>query len=458
MYGSSAGNVAAPSNIYGSRADETWWLTINLPSALPLDANPVYVGVIDEGICFNHPDLDANVGNLKESGPGDNDGNGKDDPYGWDFISEDNTVFDPVTGQPDIDAHGTHVAGTIGAEIGNDIGVVGVFPGVRIISGKFLAPNGGTTFDAIEAVDYFTDLKARGVNIVALNNSWGGGGYSAELHAAIIRAANAGILFIAAAGNGNWAGIGQNNDNTPSYPASYDTTKPVTISGRTYVASYDSVIAVAAITSSGSKAGFSNYGAKSVDIGAPGVGIVSTYPYNLQGSDPKSTASRDPVRGAYIPYNGTSMATPHVTGAAALYAARWPDASAAAIKGAILKTAIPTTSLSGKTVTGGRLNLELINQEPEEVPNAPGDLQLQPGSKGQIKLTWIDSGPETQYTIQRATNSGFTSGLTTITVGANVTSYVDKSLKSRTTYHYRVRAANFAGTSPYSNIQSLAAP
>jgi subtilisin family serine protease len=163
----------------------------------------------------------------------------------------------------------------------------------------------------------------------ATNNSWGGGGFSQALANAIDRANSANILFIAAAGNGGNDGVGDNNNTTANYPSNY--TNP-------------NIIAVAAITSTGALASYSNYGSSTVDIGAPGSGIISTVP------------SRN-LTSAYASYSGTSMATPHVTGGAALYAASNPTASAAAIKLAILNSAVPTASLSGKCVTGGRLNL-----------------------------------------------------------------------------------------------------
>jgi subtilisin family serine protease len=146
----------------------------------------------------------------------------------------------------------------------------------------------------------------------------------------------AGILFIAAAGNGGRDGVGDNNDSTSNYPSNYQCTS----NGK----SWDCVIAVAAITSTGAKSSFSNYGAQTVDIGAPGSAIYSTLPGKLEDSN-------------YGSYSGTSMATPHVTGAPALYAGSHAGASAAQIKNAILSSAIPTTSLSGRTVTGGRLNV-----------------------------------------------------------------------------------------------------
>ncbi|MDP9765632.1 S8 family peptidase [Deinococcus enclensis] len=315
------GDASSPANAYGSQAAEAW-------ARGNVGSDGVYVGIIDEGYQFDHPDLKNNAWtNPYDPVNGvDDDGNGYvDDTRGWDFANGDNSVYDGGT-RGSQDSHGTHVAGTIGGTA-NDGGVVGVNHNVTFISGKFLGRRGGTTANAIKAVDYFTDLKTRhGMNIVATNNSWGGGGYSQALYDAVVRAAKANILFIAAAGNS-----GTNNDTTASYPSNYDTTAS---------AGYDSVIAVAAIDKAGALASFSQYGAKSVDLGAPGVAIMSSVPYN-----------------GYSSYNGTSMATPHVTGGAALYAASHPGATAKQIRDAILGSVVATNSLNGKTVTGGRLNV-----------------------------------------------------------------------------------------------------
>lgn len=310
------GDATTPANQYGSQAGEAW-------AAGNTGSNTVIVGVIDEGIMKTHEDLSANIWvNQFDPVDGvDNDGNGYiDDTNGWDFDGNNNTIYDGSQ-----DDHGTHVAGTIGAVGGNGKGVAGVNWNVKMISAKFLGRNGGTLANAVKAVDYITDLKTRhAMNIVATNNSWGGGGFSQALQDAIERANAAGILFIAAAGNET-----NNNDVTLSYPSSYPNAN---------------IIAVASITSTGGLSSFSNYGATTVDLGAPGSSIYSTLPSKTG----KST---------YGSYSGTSMATPHVTGGAALYAASHSGASAATIKNAILSSTIPTSSLSGKCVTGGRLNV-----------------------------------------------------------------------------------------------------
>ncbi|MCE2791085.1 MAG: S8 family serine peptidase [Planctomycetota bacterium] len=328
MYSSDSPLPSGPNgttNQFGSQAERAW-------SEGFTGSSNVIVGVIDEGIQVSHPDLDANVwvNPYETAGDGiDNDGNGYvDDIYGWDFVNNDASVYD--VGQ---DAHGTHVAGTIGGEGGNNAGVVGVNWNIKMISAKFLGADGGTLADAVRAVDYLTDLKTRhGINLVASNNSWGGGGYSQALHDAIIRSANANILFVAAAGNST-----SNNDTGGFYPSNYNTTVGTSTQA---AASYDAVLAVASIASNGSISSFSSYGQNTVDLGAPGSDIWSSVPSN-----------------SYSSFSGTSMATPHVTGAAALFASvAGPGVTAAWIRSALLDSTTPTPSLVGKTVTGGRLN------------------------------------------------------------------------------------------------------
>ena len=301
-------------------------------------AAAVYVGVIDQGIDIRHEDLGVQPAgpiwrNPYDAADGrDNDGNGYiDDVHGWDFAGNDNTVYDGSAAAPQVDAHGTHVAGTIGATWGNAVGVAGVSPDVVIIPAKFLGPLGGTTADAIRAVDYFTDLKIRhNLNIVAINNSWTGGGYSQALLDAIGRAAAQHILFIAAAGNGGPDHVADDNDSVPSYPSSYDTTQ---------AAGYDSVISVTATDASDLLPTWANFGARSVDLAAPGATILSTSPQN-----------------GYSYMSGTSMAAPHVTGAVALaHAAR--GLTGTALRTALLQTVDARASLTGRAATRGRLNL-----------------------------------------------------------------------------------------------------
>lgn len=317
MYGAST----SPANVYGSGAAAPW----AAHGANGANCSSVVVGVIDEGMMITHPDLAANV----YKNPGEIQGNGRDDDsngliddvYGWDFANNDNTVFDGAG-----DDHGTHVAGTIGGVGGNGIGVAGVCWNVKLMSAKFLGNRGGTTSNAIKAIDYFTNLKIKGVPVVATNNSWGGGGFSQALQNAIERANAQGILFIAAAGNDS-----RDNDITPSYPSGYPN---------------DNIISVAALDSSGNLAWYSQWGATTVDIGAPGSRVLSTVP----------TTQKGKVVPAYAYYDGTSMATPHVTGAAALYKAYNPGATMAQIKAALLN-GTPTPSLSGKVATGDRLDI-----------------------------------------------------------------------------------------------------
>ncbi|MBI3819611.1 MAG: S8 family serine peptidase [Planctomycetes bacterium] len=318
MYGS----ATSPSNQYGSGAGSAW-------AAGHTGSSSVYVGIIDEGIFFSHQDLAGQVfTNANDPVDGiDNDGDGYvDDIHGWDFNSNNNTIYDGAG-----DDHGTHVSGTIAARANNGTGVVGINWNIKLISAKFLGNSGGTLTNAVKACDYITNFKKnQGYNIVATNNSWGGGGYSQSLFDAIERANTQNILFVAAAGNGGSDGIGDNNDVIANYPSNYTNAN---------------VIAVAALTSTGAKASFSNYGATTVDLAAPGQTILSTIP------GPNGQTS------TYAYYSGTSMATPHVTGACALYLSTHPGSTAAQIKAAILGSTIATSSMSGKCVTGGRLNV-----------------------------------------------------------------------------------------------------
>jgi subtilisin family serine protease len=418
---------------FGSGAQSVWANGV-------IGSSTVVVGIIDEGIDISHPDLSANIWvNPYDPVDGiDNDGNGYvDDVNGWDFAGNTRAVYS--TGA---DTHGTHVAGTIGAVGGNAIGVVGVNWNVQMISGKFLTPTGGTTADAIEAVDYFAGLKQRhpDLDLVALNNSWGGGGYSGLLHAAIIRAANQGILFIAAAGNGDALGRAINNDATASYPANYDTTvAPTGITPAVPASTYNSVVAVTSINSAGAKSTWANFGANRVHIAAPGEGINSTYP-----------------AASYATISGTSMATPHVTGAVALLASQDPTLEPTELRKRLLASATPTTSVATTTRTGGRLNLPgmLSPVDATSLPTTPIGVRAAIVSS-RISLSWVPAIAAASYTIQRSTSA--TGTFTAIGQVANE-SFTDPTAVAGTQYFYRVSAVNSNGASTGSAVVNATIP
>lgn len=289
-------------------APEIWDLTTGDPQLV--------IGGIDTGIDYTHPDLASNIWhNTAEITNGlDDDANGYiDDVTGWNFSDDNNS---PMDGQ----GHGTHTAGTMGAVGNNGIGIAGVNWNCRMIPLKFLDNSGnGAISDALDALNYVAGLRRRGVNIRITNNSWGGGGYSFMFQEALSEQAALGILFMAAAGNES-----RNNDLIPFYPASYNVAN---------------ILSVAATDAADSLASFSHYGSNTVHLAAPGVGIYSTTP-----------------AGNYGLMNGTSMATPHVAGVAALLWSLWPSANAGDIRDAILRGVDVLPSLSGKTMTGGRLN------------------------------------------------------------------------------------------------------
>jgi subtilisin family serine protease len=300
------------SSLYGMRiigAPDAWETQTGSQS--------VIVGVIDTGIDGEHEDLQANMWtNQGESGGGkennnvDDDGNGfVDDFRGWDFINNDNNPFDD-------NDHGTHVSGTVGAAGNNSTGVVGVNWNVKLMPLKFLGGDGsGSSGDAIDAIIYGTNMGAK-----VLNNSWGGGGRSQALEDAIKFANDRGVLFVAAAGNES-----SDNDRTPSFPANYEV---------------ENVISVAASTSSDNIASFSNTGEKTVHLAAPGSGILSTEPRNR-----------------YQSLNGTSMATPHVSGAAALVWAQFPSITMSRVKIRLLGSVDRNNSFLNEVITDGRLNV-----------------------------------------------------------------------------------------------------
>jgi subtilisin family serine protease len=319
----------------------------------------VVVGIIDTGVDYTHPDIAPNYwtnsaetgldasGKDKSTNGVDDDGNGYiDDFRGWDFVNNDN---DPM----DDHAHGTHCAGVIGARGDDGVGVTGVNWNVSLVGLKFLSGSGGGTLeDAVKAIEYGTSL---GLSLTS--NSWGGGGFSQTMLDAIKAANDHGVLFVAAAGNDS-----SNNDATPAYPASYNV---------------DNVISVAASDNKDQMAYFSNSGIKSVHVAAPGVDIWSSVP----GSK-------------YQKMSGTSMATPHVAGLAALVKAAHPEATAGQVKARILGGADRSAYWASRVSSGGRINalnsLEVDSVPPSEIT----DLSVVDSGTMAVTLQWSPVGDD----------------------------------------------------------------
>lgn len=302
-------------------ATEAWAITTGKKEGGPL------VAVIDTGIDYNHPDLKNNIWVNKGEVAGDgidNDGNGYvDDVHGYNFYANNGNPMDSHS-------HGTHCAGTIAAEGNNALGITGVAWNADIMGIQFLGQNGGSTAGAIDSVIYATKM---GADITS--NSWGGGGYSQALYDAISEFPG---LFVAAAGNSS-----ANNDLKPHYPSSYD---------------LPNILAVASTDHNDKISYFSCYGKESVDIAAPGSNIYSTVP-----------------GGGYSSKSGTSMATPHVSGVAALIMSQFPELSALEVKEAILKGGDVVEGLEDKVSTGMRLNAEKALQAAAEIQSKKASQQ-----------------------------------------------------------------------------------
>ncbi len=272
----------------------------------------IVVAVIDTGIDYTHPDLRNNMWTNSGEIAGNNiddDQNGYvDDVHGWNAAGKNG---DPMDGN----AHGTHCAGTIGAEHDNGQGVAGVMPQVSLMGVKFLSDNGsGTLADAVEAINYATHM-----NVDVMSNSWGGGGYSQVLFEAIKAAREKGIVFVAAAGNDS-----NNNDARSSYPASYQ---------------LDNVISVASHTAQDVLSSFSNFGRHSVHVAAPGSNILSTVP-----------------KGEYKVFSGTSMATPHVSGLIGLLFAQTGRLPLLELRERLMATTVPVAAYRRTTRGQGRVS------------------------------------------------------------------------------------------------------
>jgi len=303
--------------------------------------SPAYVaGVVDTGIDYTHPDLAANVWTAPSSFTVTINSSTITCPAGSHGFNAITLTCDPM----DDNNHGTHVSGTIAAIGNNGLGVAGVNWNARVMGLKFLDSTGsGASSDAINAIEFAIQVKARfgsAANIRVLSNSYGGDGSSRAFLDEINKAGASDILFVAAAGNS-----AANADAAPFYPAGYNAANE---------------IAVAATDPTDALASFSNYGPGTVQLGAPGVSILST------------------VRGGgYAYFSGTSMATPHVSGAALLTMAACPSFNTATVRSAILNGVDRIAALSGRTVTGGRLNVAASVQACAiATPSSPSGLTI----------------------------------------------------------------------------------
>jgi hypothetical protein len=390
------------------------------------------VGVIDSGIDYNHEDLSANIwtnpGEIPDNDI-DDDGNGYiDDVRGWNFVKDTN---DPM----DDNGHGTHCAGTIGAMGNNGKGVVGVNWNVKLMPLKFLNAGGsGSTDNAVDAVLYAASFEDSSNNklIRITSNSWGGGRRSKTLENAI---KDSGALFIAAAGN--------SGSSNKMLPAGY---------------SLDNIISVAATDHTDGLWPSSNYGSDWVDLGAPGVNILSTTPGDSYGIK-----------------SGTSMATPHVAGVAALVMAENPTWTNAQVKSQILNTVDPLSSLSGKTLTGGRLNARVAvgaSELPADTtnPSVVDDLAVDTTvTQTSLTLTWTAPGEDgtsgtaylydLRYSDATITESNWDSA--SLASGEPIPqSYLSSEtftitgLSSGTTYYFALKAADEVGN--YGGLSNIA--
>ncbi len=337
LNGTGAGDIDAP---------EAWDISTG--------SEQVVVGVIDSGVDFNHEDLAENMWKNPGETPNndvDDDGNGYvDDIYGWDAIEND--------GKPqDVGGHGTHVSGTIGARGNNGKGVVGVNWRVKIMGLRIGVETTVSTSAAVTCIAYAVKMKQRGVNIRVLNSSWGGTGASTALRDAIKNALAADILFVCAAGNES-----ANADAVLFYPACYEVPNVVSV-GSTMRGDYPS--------------GFSNYGKKNVDLFAPGSDILSTVPNN-----------------SYANYSGTSMASPHTAGLAALIASAYPELSALGLKARLLGSTVDVDSLRNLCLTNGRINALRALRSDATPPATVSDLRVVSASQSTVVLNWTAVGDD----------------------------------------------------------------
>lgn len=420
-------NVGQKGGVFGEDIDATsaWDIQTGSPD--------VVVAVIDTGLAVEHPDIRNGTGNVWiNSGeiPGnaiDDDGNGYvDDWRGWNFFENNNNPSDKHS-------HGTHVSGTIGAIGNNRQGVSGVCWQVRIMAlAAFNASTGeATNEDLIEAIAYAVNNGAR-----IINASWGEFMHSRILEDSIRAARDAGVLFVAAAGNNSLLDV----DRASFYPAGFE---------------LDNIISVASSNVSARISNFSNQGAYSVDLFAPGESI-----FNLS------------LNGGYAYKSGTSMATPHVSGAAALVLSEFPDQSFAQVKARILGAVDVGGDYDDRVATGGRLNVSRLFEHDTKPPTAVGDLRaIEIASDGATLAFTVtgddgDQGQATGFEVRYSTNPITEQSWSNATVGRCVPrvgqpgdahEFTLRDLRFSTTYHIAVKVYDNVGNfSEISNVVSFA--
>lgn len=396
--------------------------------------NPVKIAILDSGVDVSHPDLAGNIW----SNPSENCSDGVDhdlnglvnDCRGWNFVDGTNDVSDDI-------GHGTHLAGIIGAAGNNGLGMAGVMWHVQMIPLKiFNASNDFVTGSCISAfvseeIAAIQYAVSHGANVI--NASFRSEGFCQSEHDAISAANTAGVLFVAAAGNGGLDSMGINNDVDPQYPASYE---------------LPNIISVAATDQNDRLASFSNFGPKSVHVAAPGVYILSTVPFSgiAESFSSLCTGSFDV---GYDLCSGTSMAAPHVSGLAGLlfsqygstFASDTPQVRAAKIRGMIIKYVVGQTSLENTIFSKGRISASAA----VGALLAPANFVATPLSPDQISLSWtVNSTGEDGFEIERMVSGGGFAHVAS--VGHGVSSFTDSGLSASTTYTYRLRA--FSNTLP----------
>ncbi len=402
-------------------------IDISMPSAWDIIRGDggLIIAVLDTGVDYTHPDLAANIWrNPTEpscAGNADTDNNGyAADCRGWNFVGDNNNPMDT-------EGHGTHVSGVIGAVGNNSLGIAGMIWIVQIMPVKFLDDSGnGTVTDEVAAIEY---AISKGAKII--NASFSGGEFSNFEQDAIAEANSAGVLFVTVAGNNGNTAFGSDNDSFPVYPANYK---------------LPNIISVAASDQYDHIASFSNFGANTVHVAAPGVSILSTVPSGLN----SLSCGGSPLSG-YQYCDGTSMAAPHVAGLAGLILGYYGDLTPIQLKAMIMRYVDKLPTFQGIVISGGRINA----YKSISALLAPSGLTANAMSSTQVVLNWNDNATgEDGYKIERRTSSGDFEEIDS--TGPDVTTYTDiKGLAPSTQYTYRVRAFNTAlVNSPDSNEAS----